>query len=430
MIERYTYPEMKAIWSEENKFSKWLQIELLAAEAWSLLGRVPEDSLRNIKAKARFDINRIAEIEEITNHDVIAFLTCVAENVGEDSRYIHLGMTSSDVVDTALAVMMKDAISIIIEDVKKAIEIIKSKAQAHKYTPMMGRTHGVHAEPITLGLKFAVWFSEMNRNLERLKQARDIISVGKISGAVGTYASVDPFVEEHVCKGLGLKPAPISTQILQRDRHAQYMTTLAIVASSLEKFATEIRNLQRTEILELQEGFRKGQKGSSAMPHKRNPITCERIVGLARVIRSNAIVAMENVALWHERDLTHSSTERVIIPDSTTLLDYILRKFISVMQNLVVREDRMRENIERTGGLIFSEKVLLALVDKGLTREDAYAIVQRNAMSVWEEGGTFREKLLGDEEFRKLMSPAELDKCFDYSHYFRHVDTIFERLGL
>ncbi|HHV61864.1 MAG TPA: adenylosuccinate lyase [Firmicutes bacterium] len=430
MIPRYTGPEMAKIWSDENRFSKWLQIELAACEAWAKLGRIPPDALEKIKTKARFDVKRIEEIEEVTNHDVIAFLTCVAENVGEESRFIHMGMTSSDVVDTAMSLLMRDALDIIIDDVKTLIDVMIERAREHRHTVMIGRTHGVHAEPVTLGLKFALWVSEMRRNLARLEQARRTIAYGKISGAVGTYANVDPYVEEYVCQKLGLSRADISTQILQRDRHAELLTTLAIAAGSIEKFATEIRSLQRTEIFELQEPFKKGQKGSSAMPHKRNPIMCERMVGLARVIRGNAMVALENIALWHERDITHSSAERIIIPDSTILMDYMLRKFTGIVKGLVVRPERMKENLERTGGLIFSELVLLALVGKGLTREDAYAIVQSNAARAWDEGLNFKELVVNDPRVRERLTPQEIEACFDPSHHLKHVDEILGRLGI
>ncbi|NPV52502.1 MAG: adenylosuccinate lyase [Firmicutes bacterium] len=430
MIPRYTYPEMARIWSDENRFSKWLEIELAACEAWANLGRIPPDALEKIKKNARFDVKRIEEIEEVTNHDVIAFLTCVAENVGEESRFIHMGMTSSDVVDTAMSLLMLDALDIIIGDVKVLIDVMVERAREHRHTVMIGRTHGVHAEPVTLGLKFALWVSEMRRNLARIEQARKTIAFGKISGAVGTYANVDPYVEEYVCKKLGLARADISTQILQRDRHAELLTTLAITAGSIEKFATEIRSLQRTEIFELQEPFKKGQKGSSAMPHKRNPIMCERMVGLARVIRGNAMVALEDIALWHERDITHSSAERIIIPDSTILMDYMLRKFTGIVKGLVVRPERMRENLERTGGLIFSELVLLALVDKGLTREDAYAIVQSNAAKAWDEGLNFKELVAGDPRVRERLTAQEIEACFDPSHHLKHVDEILDRLSI
>lgn len=430
MIERYSYPEMRRIWEDENKFRKWLEIEILACEAWAELGRIPKDAASSIRARAGFEVSRIDEIEKVTNHDVIAFLTAVGERVGEDARFIHLGMTSSDVVDTALSLMMREAADIIIKDIQSVIGLLLEKADLYRHTPMIGRTHGVHAEPVTLGLKFALFASEMKRNLGRMERARETISVGKISGAVGTYANIDPRVEEYVCKKLGLARAEVSTQILQRDRHAEFIATLAIVACSLEKFATEIRNLHRTEIREVEEGFAKGQKGSSAMPHKKNPIMCERIVGLSRVIRGNAVVAMENVALWHERDISHSSAERIIIPDTTILLDYILRKFSSILKDLVVRPENMQANLERGGGLIFSQLVLLALVEKGLGREDAYEIVQRNALSAWEGKGKFRDLIGDDNEIRSVLSPEEIEKCFDLGYHLKHVDKILGRLGI
>jgi len=421
---------MARIWEEENKFRKWLEIEIYACEAWAELGKIPQEALAEIKEKAGFNISRIKEIEKIVRHDVIAFLTSVAEQVGDASKYIHLGLTSSDILDTALALLMREAADQIFRRLKDLRAVLVEKAKEHKYTIMMGRTHGVHAEPITFGLKMALWVMEVDRHIERLHQAREMISVGKISGAVGTFANVDPRVEEYVCHKLGLKPAQVSTQIIQRDRHAQYMTTLAIIASSLEKMATEIRNLQRTDILEVEEPFEQGQKGSSAMPHKRNPIMCERIAGLARIIRSNALAALENIPLWHERDLTHSSVERVIIPDSTILLDYMLAKFTEVMAGLKVYPENMRRNLEATHGLVFSQRVLLALVEKGLLREEAYALVQRNAMEAWRKGVSFKELLLKDKEVTSRLTPSEIEDLFDYSYHLKYVDYIFERAGL
>ena len=382
MIERYSRDIMKNIWSEENKFRKWLDVEIAACEAWNKLGVIPNDTLKTIKEKADFNIERINEIEAEVKHDVIAFLTSVAEFVGEDSRFIHKGLTSSDVLDTAYNLLLKEAGEILLNDLEKLAQVLKDKAFKYKMTPMIGRSHGIHAEPITFGLKMALWYDETLRNIERLKRAVDIVSVGKISGAVGTFANIEPDIEEYVCEKLGLKPAPVSTQIVQRDRHAEFFTTLAVIASSFEKFAVEIRHLQRTEVLEAEEYFSKGQKGSSAMPHKRNPVLSENVTGLARLVRSYAIAAMENVALWHERDISHSSVERVIGPDATVNLDFLINRFTGIIKNLIVYEDKMLQNIYLTNGLIFSQRVLLALTEKGVTREKAYRLVQRNAMKV------------------------------------------------
>jgi len=430
LIDRYTLPEMKAIWSQVNKFRKWLEVEICVCEALAEKGVVPNDALREIKEKANFTVERIEEIEAVTNHDVIAFLTCVAEYVGDASKYIHLGMTSSDVLDTALAVQIKEAGEQILHSMHKLRDVLLAKAEEHRYTIMIGRTHGIHAEPTTFGLKMLLWVAETERNIKRLENAIATISAGKISGAVGTYANIDPSVEEHVCARLGLKPARVSTQVLQRDRHAEFMTTLAVIGSSLDKFATEIRNLQRTDILEAEEFFKKGQKGSSAMPHKRNPITTERISGLARLLRGNALAALENVALWHERDISHSSVERVIIPDSTITLDYMLYKFTNVMENLIVYPENMKKNLEKTHGLIFSQRVLLALVDHGLTREKAYALVQRNAMQTWNTGADFRQLLLDDAEVMDILSEKEINELFDFGYHLKHVDDIYKRFGL
>jgi adenylosuccinate lyase len=430
MIERYSLPKMREIWSEENKFRKWLEVELAACEAWASLGKIPREALVKIKRRASFDLKRINEIEKETQHDLIAFLTSVAEKVGKESRYIHMGMTSYDVEDTARALQMREAAGLIIKDIEELIKVLKRRAKEEKYTMMMGRTHGVHAEPITFGLKLLVWVAEMERNLERVRRAQETVSVGKISGAVGTYAEVDPRVEEYVCKKLKLKPALVSTQIVQRDRHAELLITLALVASSLEKFATEIRNLQRTEIWEVEEPFAKGQKGSSAMPHKKNPITCERISGLARVVRGNALAALENVALWHERDITHSSVERIILPDSCILLDYMLQTFTKVMEGLVIFPQNMRKNIEKSQGLFFSQKLLLALTDKGLTREEAYKIVQTAAMKARNSGKSLREEINQSREALKYLSSEELEKIFDLRSYLKNVDLIFRRFGL
>ncbi|WP_338823887.1 Adenylosuccinate lyase [Moorella humiferrea] len=430
MIERYTLPEMGKIWEAEHKFRTWLAIEIYACEAWAELGQIPLAALEEIKAKADFDIDRINEIEATTRHDVLAFLTAVAEKVGDASKYIHLGMTSSDVLDTALAVQMRDAADLLLKRLQDLRAELVKKAREHKYTIMIGRTHGVHAEPTTFGLKMALWVMEVDRHITRLEQAREIIAVGKISGAVGTFANVNPRVEEHVCRRLGLKPAEVSTQIIQRDRHAQFLTTLAVIGSSLEKMATEIRNLQRTDILEVEEPFAKGQKGSSAMPHKRNPIMCERVAGLARVLRGNALAAMENVALWHERDLTHSSVERVIIPDSTILLDYMLVKFTEIIAGLNVYPENMRRNLEATHGLVFSQRLLLALVNKGVLRETAYAWVQRNAMEAWQTRRPFKDLVLKDKDITAHLDPKEIEALFDYDYHLRHVDYIFRRAGL
>ena len=430
MIERYTLPEMGKIWEAEHKFRTWLAIEIYACEAWAELGRIPAAALEEIKARAAFDIDRINEIEATTRHDVLAFLTAVAEKVGDASKYIHLGMTSSDVLDTALAVQMRDAADLLLRRLQDLRAALAQKAREHKYTLMIGRTHGVHAEPTTFGLKMALWVMEVDRNLARLEQAKEMISAGKISGAVGTFANINPRVEEHICRRLGLQPAAVSTQIVQRDRHAQYLTTLAIIGSSLEKMATEIRNLQRTDILEVEEPFARGQKGSSAMPHKRNPIMSERVAGLARVLRGNALAALENVALWHERDLTHSSVERVIIPDSTILLDYMLVKFTEIITGLNIYPENMRRNLEATGGLVFSQRLLLALVNKGVLRETAYTWVQRNAMQAWQIHRPFQELVLQDADITGRLDAREIEALFDYDYHLRHVDYIFRRAGL
>lgn len=430
MIERYILPDMGKLWTLNAKYQKWLEVEIYACEAQAELGNIPPEALAVIKEKARFDSRRIDEIEREVNHDVIAFLTSVAENVGPESRYIHLGLTSTDVVDTAQAALMVDAANILIDDADKLIAILRRLAVEHKDTVMMGRTHGVHAEPTTFGLKMALWLEEMKRNRARLESARETVRVGKISGAVGNYAHLDPFVEEYVCAKLGLKPAPVSTQILQRDRHAEFLTTLAIVAGSLDKFAVELRNLQRTEILEVEEPFSYGQKGSSAMPHKKNPVVAERISGLSRVIRGHAVAALENMALWHERDISHSSAERMIIPDSTMLLHYMFYKMIGIMDKLVVHKDRMAANVNRTGGLIYSQRVLLALVEKGLTREEAYRLVQNHALAAWEGGATFTERVMGDPHITSYIPQSELQELFTPGYFLRNVDKIYRRLEL
>ncbi len=430
MIARYSNKEMAAIWQEENEFSVMLQIELYAAEAMAELGQVPQADLAQIKSKARFTVERIREIERTTQHDILAFLTCVGEYVGESSKYIHMGMTSSDVKDTALASMMQQASDLIIVRLEKLSVVLKRRAVEHKYTAMIGRTHGIHAEPMTLGLKFLLWLEENERNIVRMKKAREVVSVGKLSGAVGTYSNIDPFVEGYVCEKMGLQAARIATQVIQRDRHAEFISTIAIIGSSLDKFATEIRNLQRTDIREAEEYFSPGQKGSSAMPHKRNPITCERICGLARLLRGNALAAMENVALWHERDISHSSVERVILPDSTQLLDYMLSKFTAIVDKLLVYPEAMLANMNKTGGLIYSQRVMLALVNKGVLREDAYAWVQRNAMNRWLEGADFKAGVEQDQDIAKYLGKEEIDECFDPAYMLRNIDLIMGRFGL
>lgn len=430
MIGRYTLPEMGAIWSEQGKLSNWLKIEIAACEGWAELGRIPAEDLEQIRTRADFSVERMQAIEAEIHHDVIAFLTNVGEHVGDASKWIHLGMTSSDILDTGLAMQMRDAADIILDKMERLQAVIQKQALEHKYALCIGRTHGVHGEPTTFGLKLAVWYTEMERNLERLREARRVAACGAISGAVGNFAHLDPRVEEYVCARLGLDVCKASTQIIQRDRHAQFMTTLAVVASSLEKMATEIRNLQRTDILEVEEPFASGQKGSSAMPHKRNPMMSERVAGLARVVRGNALAALENVALWHERDLTHSSVERVIIPDSCILLDYVLEKFINIVAGMVVYEDNMRANVERTRGLVFSQRLMLAMVGKGILKDPAYAVVQRDAMRSWNEKLDYKELVLADPEIMSVLTPAEIEAIFDYGIYTARVDYIFKRCGL
>jgi adenylosuccinate lyase len=429
MIERYSRPQMKKIWSDKNKFDQWLRVEIAVCEAWAELGEIPREDIIKIR-KASYNLKRVAEFLRVTHHDMTAFLNSLAESLGAESRFIHLGLTSSDVMDTALGLQLTQAADILAKDVAELISVMENRAVEHKYTIMMGRTHGVHAEPITLGLKLALWTEEMKRNAQRLVEARKNISVGKISGAVGTYATVPPQVEKIACAKLGLAPAPISSQIVQRDRHAQFLTTLAIIASSLEKFATEIRGLQRTEIQELEEPFEEGQTGSSAMPHKRNPELCERICGLARLIRGHAVTSLENIALWHERDISHSSTERIILPDSCLVLDYMLSIFTSIMKGLKVYPENMRRNIETSQGLVFSQRVLIALINKGLPREEAYKLVQDNAMKAWQQGKDFLSLLGADRRITAHLSKKELDSLFDYGYYLKHVDEVFERLGL
>jgi adenylosuccinate lyase len=419
---------MGKIWSEENKYRKWLAVEIATCETLAEMGIIPAESVSIIKAKANFNVKRIDEIEKEVKHDVIAFTTSVAEFVGPESRYVHYGLTSSDVVDTALALQLKEASVILIDDLEALLEALKNRAHEHRYTVMVGRTHGIHAEPTTLGLKLAVWYAEAQRNMRRLKNAIENVLVGKISGAVGTFAHLEPAVEESVCRRLGLQFDPISTQIVQRDRHAEFLAVLAIIAASLEKIATEVRGLQRTEIREVEEYFSPGQKGSSAMPHKRNPVTCEQICGLARVVRSNLQAGLENVALWHERDISHSSVERIILPDSVILVDYLLAKTKNLVEKMFVYPERMIENLNLMKGLIFSGQILLDLTYKGVTREDAYRWVQRNAMRVWNNEGDFRTWVMKDEDIVKHLSPSEIERAFDLNHQIRHVDTIFKRV--
>ncbi len=428
MIERYSRQEMTRIWEPENRFRKWLDIEIYACEAHAEMGVIPAEAVERIRSKANFDIARIDEIERTVKHDVIAFLTSVADYIGDDSRFVHLGLTSSDVLDTSFAMLLAEAGDLIIDDIRRLMEVIKKRAFEHKDTPMIGRSHGIHAEPVTFGLKMALWYDEMRRNLRRMEAARETIAYGKISGAVGTFANIDPRVEEYVCKKAGLKPAPCSTQIIQRDRHAEFFSSLAIIASSIEKFAVEIRHLQRTEVLEAEEFFSKGQKGSSAMPHKRNPVLSENLSGLARLIRGYAVSALENVPLWHERDISHSSVERVIGPDATILMDFMLNRAIGLIDNLVVYPENMMKNLNLMRGLIFSQRVLLALAEKGASREKAYALVQRNAMKVWEEGKDFQDELLNDPEVREYLSAEEIREKFDLGYHLKHVDTIFSRV--
>lgn len=431
MIPRYTRPEMAQIWTEENKLQKWLEVELAALEGLAHYGYIPKEVPSKVKAKAAFDVKRVQEIEKVVNHDVIAFLTNVAEHVGPVGRYVHFGLTSSDILDTGLALQIMDASDILIREVKKLIAILGKKAKEHAKTLMVGRSHGVHAEPVTFGLKMALFYAEFQRNLKRLETAKENLRYGKISGAVGTFANVDPKVEEFVCEKLGLNPAPVSTQILQRDRHAEYLGTLAVIGGSLEKLATEIRGLQKTECYEVQEFFAKGQKGSSAMPHKRNPITCERVAGLARILRGNALAGFENIALWHERDITHSSVERVIFPDTTILLDYMLGLMQNVIENLVVNKERMLKNMEASRGMVFSQGLLLALVEKGLTREEGYKLVQDAAKKIWEDEKVTLEKVvLADPKILKVLTPKEIKAVFSYERHLRNVPVILKRVGI
>jgi adenylosuccinate lyase len=428
MIPRYSRPEMEALWTDESKFQKWLEIEVAACEAWGQLGEIPKEAVAKIKKKAKFSVEKILELEKVVKHDVIAFVTCVADEVGEEGRYLHMGLTSSDVVDTGFAAQLTEAAHVLIRDMKELLVVLQKKAFEYREIPQIGRSHGIHAEPITFGLKFTVWYEEMSRNLTRLVDATENVAYGKISGAVGTFANIDPRVEAYVCKKLGLKPDSISTQIVQRDRHAHFFTTLALVASSIEKIATEIRHLQRTEVLEAEEFFSPGQKGSSAMPHKRNPILSENLCGLARLVRSNSLAAMESVALWHERDISHSSVERVVGPDSTILLDFMLHRLVGLLSKLIVYPENMMNNLNKLKGLIYSQQLLLELIKKGLTREEAYEVVQRNAMRTWKSGKEFREELWSDGEVQKHFTKKEIDQLFTLSYHLKHVDTIYKRV--
>ena len=428
MIARYTRPEMGKLWDLENKYHKWLDVEIAACEAWAELGEIPRDVLRTIRKKAMFDVNKIDGIEKVVKHDVIAFLTSVAQSLGPEARFMHKGLTSSDILDTALALLMRDASDMIIKDIIELMDVLKKQAYKYKETLMIGRSHGIHAEPMTFGLKFALWYEDMKRNLSRIKKARETISVGKLSGAVGTFSNIPPAIEEKVCKKLGLRPEPVATQIVQRDRHAEYLLTLALVAASVEKIAVEIRHLQRTEVLEAEEPFMAGQKGSSAMPHKRNPIGCENLSGLARLVRSNAMAALENIALWHERDISHSSVERVIIPDSSILTDYMLNRLKGILDKLHVYPKRMKENMLKSYGLFNSQRVMLALIDKGLNRDFAYDIVQRNAMKSWQTGAQFRKILFRDTDVKRYLTAKEIEDIFDLKYYLKNVDYIFRRV--
>ena len=430
MISRYTRPEMAKVWTEDNKYQAWLEVEILACEAWSKLGHIPEEDVKLIRENAKVDVDRAKEIEQETRHDVVAFTRQVSETLGEERKWVHYGLTSTDVVDTALSYVVKQANEIIEKDLERFLEVLKNKAIEHKTTLMMGRTHGVHAEPTTFGIKMALWYTEMKRNLERFKRVREEIEVGKMSGAVGTFANIPPEIEEHVCKELGLDCAPVSTQTLQRDRHAYYIATLGLIATSIEKFAVEVRGLQKTETREVEEAFAKGQKGSSAMPHKRNPIGSENVTGLARVIRGYITTAYENVPLWHERDISHSSAERIMLPDVTIALDYALNRFTNIIDRLTVYPENMKKNIDKTFGLIYSQRVMLTLINKGMVREEAYDIVQPKAMESWETQTPFRTLVEQDSRITELLDAKELDECFDENHHLNQVDTIFKRAGI
>ncbi|NYS49734.1 adenylosuccinate lyase [Streptococcus danieliae] len=430
MLERYTRPEMGAIWSEENKYQAWLEVEILAAEAWAELGEIPKEDVALLREKASFDVARILEIEQETRHDVVAFTRAVSESLGEESKWVHFGLTSTDVVDTAYGYLYKQANDIIRRDLENFTNIIADKAREHKYTIMMGRTHGVHAEPTTFGLKLATWYSEMRRNMERFEAVAKGVEAGKISGAVGNFANIPPFVEEYVCERLGIRPQEISTQVLPRDLHADYFNCLALIATSIERMATEIRGLQKSEQREVEEFFAKGQKGSSAMPHKRNPIGSENMTGLARVLRGHMVTAMEDVVLWHERDISHSSAERIIAPDSTILVDYMLNRFGNIVKNLTVFSDNMRRNMDATFGLIYSQRVLLSLIEKGMTREAAYDLVQPKTAEAWDQQVDFKQLLLEDSTITSYLTPAEIDEVFNPDYYTSGVEAIFNRLGL
>jgi adenylosuccinate lyase len=428
MIKRYTGPEMGRLWDLENKYRKWLDVEIAVCEAWSELGQIPKKDLNFIKKNARFDTKKIDEVEKVVKHDVIAFLTSVAESLGPESRFIHKGLTSSDILDTATALLLREASALIFRDIMELMAVLKKRAYHFKDTPVMGRSHGVHAEPMTFGLKFALWYEDMKRNLVRMRKAREVISIGKLSGAVGTFSNIPPVIEEKVCRKLGLKPEPVATQIVQRDRHAEYLLTLALIAASVEKIAVEIRHLQRSEVLEAEEPFMAGQKGSSAMPHKRNPVGCENLSGLARLVRSNALAALENVALWHERDISHSSVERVIIPDSSILVDYMLRRIKLILEKLHVYPKKMKANMAASYGLYNSQRVMLALIEKGLSRDNAYDIVQRTAMKSWKTGVLFRKLLGKDREVRRYLTSGEIEGIFDLTYYLKNVDYIYRRV--
>ncbi len=430
MLERYTRPEMGAIWTDQNRYQAWLEVEILADEAWAELGEIPKEDVALIREKATFDIDRILEIEAQTRHDVVAFTRAVSESLGAESKWVHYGLTSTDVVDTAYGYLMKQANDLIREDLARFVEILGNKAKEYKDTVMMGRTHGVHAEPTTFGLKLALWYSEMKRNVDRFERAAAGVEAGKISGAVGTFANIPPFVETYVCEKLGIRPQDISTQVLPRDLHAEYFSAMALIATSIEKFATEIRGLQKSETREVEEFFAKGQKGSSAMPHKRNPIGSENMAGLARVVRGHMLTAYENVSLWHERDISHSSAERIIVPDTTILIDYMLHRFGNIVKNLTVFPDNMKRNMNATFGLIYSQRVLLKLIDHGLTREEAYDLVQPKTAEAWDEQTNFRPLLEADQQIMSILSSEDLDDAFDYRHHLKQVDTIFARVGL
>lgn len=430
MIERYTRPQMGKIWSDENKYQSWLKVEIAACEAQADLGYIPQEAVARIKEKAGFDSSRIQEIEKEVKHDVIAFLTSVAEQVGPEARYIHYGMTSSDLLDTAMALVIRDATAIILQDIDQMLEVLEQKAIDYKDTICIGRSHGIHAEPTSFGLKFALWYDEMKRNKRRMQEAGEAIAVGMVSGAVGNYAQIDPRVEKRVCEKLNLKPAPVSTQVIQRDLHAQYIQTLALIGAAIEKIAVEIRHLQRTEVLEVEEPFGKGQKGSSAMPHKRNPIGSENISGLVRLLRSNSVAALENVALWHERDISHSSVERVIFPDSCIVVDFIMARLLRILDGLIVYKEKMEENVALTNGLVYSQGVLLALIRKGLTREQAYAVVQKNAMHCWNTGSDLNSTLLQDDQVKRFLSEEEINACFEEKVALKHVNYIYKNTGI